>query len=64
MQDIDHTAEEMEYKLSIEAFDDWLYKNKMICNGDSLIQAYESPTIQLEYFADIGLPYDSEIEGL
>lgn len=58
------SLEECQSLLTVEAFDKWLYKNKTICNGDMLIEAYENPTTQLEYFADMGLPADSEIQGL
>jgi hypothetical protein len=54
----------IEYLLSREAFDKWLFKHYPISNGDMLLDSYEDMSKTELYLREHGLPLDSEIRGL
>lgn len=69
MSEIQHSQtvqaqQELDYLLSAKGYDDWLYKNYTITNGDMLLSYYESGDVQLKYLREHGLPDNSEIEGI
>jgi len=51
---------EME-KSPSELFNDWLYENYFIGNGEMLINLMENPAIQTEFLNEHGLPEDTEL---
>ena len=44
-----------------ELFNDWLYSNYNIGNGEMLINLMENPAIQTEFLIEHGLPEDTEL---
>jgi hypothetical protein len=56
--------EEMDYLLSVEAYDKWLYANYPIYNGDMLLSLYESGDVEAKYLREHGLPDNESIRGL
>lgn len=45
-----------------DMFNDWLYSNYQIGNGDQLIQQMENPDNWDSFLADSGLPAELEME--
>ena len=65
MQAWNHQAElEQQYKLEkntiADKFDDWLYKNYHIGNGDTLVRLMEDSSVVERFLKDMGLPLDIE----
>lgn len=44
-----------------EQFNDWLYENYSIWNGDRLISLLEDGDVQSKFLSDMGLPEDTEL---
>lgn len=48
-------------KTPSDMFNDWLYKNYPIGNGDMLLDLLENPVIQEEFLRENNLPLDTEL---
>ena len=44
-----------------DKFDEYLYNNYLICNGDMLVELYEDTDILVNWLKDQGLPTDLEV---
>lgn len=45
-----------------QGFIDYVYQNRLIGNGDMLLEALENTNIQEAYIKEAGLPLDTELE--
>jgi hypothetical protein len=50
-----------ELKTPSEMFNDWLYENYMIGNGDTLLNLMEDGDIQSKFLDEAELPEDTEL---
>ena len=52
--------QKLDKKILAINFENWLYKNYMIGNGDTLVRLMEDTTVLERFLKDAGLPADKE----